>query len=864
MLQLRTLTCDRRTEPFGLAHEDPVFGWMLESDLPNTLQIAYHLRILSENRMVWDSGKQMCEESVNIPYEGNALLPHADHAVHLTVWDNHGQTAELQSRFYTGKLHEPWQGTWIGSGNRNDRENRLPVEIFRKTVALSRSVTRAVLYVSALGIYEAMLNGVKVGEAWFTPGYTSYAHTVQFQAYDLTPCLQEGDNTLDVWLANGWYCGTIIKRNNFYGNRRALCAEIHLTYSNGESEVLASDETWHWTSDGPIRQADFYNGEMVETAREMESGWQWQPVRICRALKLPALVPQRGAFVHCCQEMTPMEQHQDGAGRAVFDMGQNFSGVVRLEVLTKPGDVITVRHAEILDNAGALYTENLRSAKARSIYHCDREEHRMLTPRFTFMGFRYVEVGGIDPERILSVTGLVLSSDNPQIGSFSCSDPLVNRLQENIRWGQLSNFVDIPTDCPQRNERVGWTGDIALFASTACFNADIRLFLDKWLTDVRAEQSRNGCIPFTVPDAHAFTPFRMATAGWGDAAILVPWAVWLAYGDKAALRRQYASMKAWLEAERRAASFLSFGYRRYIWSFGFQFGDWCAPGETVKQWMAKGKWLATAYIANSAHIMHRVACVLGEQGDAERYWRLHARIKDAFQQAFLKEDGTLTGDFQSAYVCALHFDLLPEEMREQAAERLAGLVEANNGCLATGFLGTPYLPFALGDAGKVREAYSLLLNTKAPGWLYTVKAGGTTIWERWDALDENGGMRTDIGISDMVSFNHYAYGAVGDWFYRRICGLESDWEQAGYKYFTVRPQPDPRFSYAEGCHQSPYGNIRVRWEREHTRSVAPYTLHVQVPPNTTARVVLPDGKTDTVGSGTHVWSFTLPPPPRQE
>ena len=835
MLRISQMTCDGK--------QAPSFGWKLESDEPGCMQASYRLEVLAAGKPLWESGAVQSGQSVHVPYGGAGLPPHTLCTARVCVTDTHGQSARAQTEFYTGKMEEPWQARWIATDKINDKENGLPAEIFQKTFTPAKTPRRATLYASALGIYEASLNGAPVSGEFFAPGYTEYGSHVQYQAYDVTGLLRPGENRLRFTLANGWYLGSISMKNNRYGDRRALIAELRLEYADGQAETHGSGPDWQWTADGPVRYADFYNGQVTDMAFTDEDKWQWQAARLFRG-KTPKLVQRIGPPVTVWRETAPVDITPQGEG-LIVDFGQNMAGVLRLR-LRGNGQWVTVRHAELLDNKGLLYTQNLRLAKAELRIHTRRGETEYL-PKFTFMGFRYAEITGIAREDILEITALALSSEMAETGRFQCSNALVNRLQENIVWGQRANFIEIPTDCPQRNERLGWTGDIAVFSSTAAFNADVSRFLRKWLADLRFAQ-RRGRIPFTIPDSRAFFPWAVVTAGWGDASTMVPWAAFLAYGDLRALEECYGSMAAFFEAERRAAARHRFGWRKYLWQYGFQFGDWCAPEEGYLQWAAKKRWLATAYYANSAAIMSQAAAALGKTEDAARYAAIREKIEKAFCRAYLTDNGRLTGDFQSAYVCALYFGLLPESARKAAADRLAALIKENKGCLCTGFLGTPYIAFALSDNGHVKEAYDLLLNEACPGWLYTVKAGGTTVWERWDALDENGAIRHDIGISNMVSFNHYAYGAVGDWFYRRVCGLEAT--RPGYRHFTVSPQPDSRFSYAETSYESLYGRIFVRWELEGEA----FKLSCAVPANTTATVLLPDGTARELGSGEYEFS----------
>lgn len=716
---------------------------------------------------------------------------------------------------------------WIGSGRKNDRGNTLPPELFRKSFPLEHIPPKAELRISAMGIYEARINGQRVGEDWFTPGYTHYESYLQYQTYDVTALLRTGKNTLDVLVANGWWLGRLGSKNNRYGSCRGVAAELRL-----DGRAVVTDESWQVTADTPERFADFYDGETIDLTRTDEAGWRFEPVRLLDG-RLPVLRKHYGAYVREERRLAPVSQRG-----GVYDFGQNHAGVLRLAVEAPRGTVITVRHSEILDRDGRLFTKNLRSAKATLTLICGRDGLNEFSPRFTFMGFRYVELKATRAVSVRSIESAVLTSDCPVTGAFSCSNELLDRLYRNVQWGQSSNFIDIPTDCPQRDERMGWTGDIAVFAETACMNRNIHDFMDKWLTDLRLYQRKNGTLPVTVPENRTYEPFpySIPTAIWGDAATMVPWAVYRAYGDRELLARQYESMKAYAEAELRVACR---GKHPWLWDNNlFQYGDWCAPGEGVRQWKRKGAYTSTAFLLNSVNIVRQAARDLGKEEDAARFADAAAEIKAAFEKYCVLPGGRLTGDFQTNYVVALYFGLAPEDKRPLLAKRLAELVRANGHRIATGFAGTPYLLFALADNGYAEDAYKVLLNEECPGWLFTVKAGATTMWERWDALAADGSIRADA-MPDMVSFNHYAYGAVGAFFYRRILGIEA--AEPGYRSFRVRPVPGGGLTCAKGRVQ----DIAAGWKIENGM----FVLDVTVPEGKTAEIVLPGGAAHSVGSG---------------
>jgi len=734
-------------------------------------------------------------------------------------------------------------GKWIGSGKQNDKHNSLPPELFRKQIHIRENLSYATLCITAMGIYEANLNGQKVGNAWFTPGYTHYESYVQYQSYDVTGMLRIGENTLDVTVANGWWLGRIGAKNNNYGDRRGLLAALHLVYEDGSTQIIGTDESWMVTQDTPVRFADFYNGETIDLSCTEES-WKFQPAQVL-SCRVPEVKPHIGTFVTEDQRLTPVKKQ----GK-IYDFGQNHAGVIRLVVRAAKGTIITIRHAEILGNDGKLFTKNLRRAKQTLTLTCGKNDINEFLPKFTFMGFRYAEVSSTAPIKIQKIESIVLTSYCKPIGNFSCSDEKLNRLQQNVQWGQCSNFLEIPTDCPQRDERMGWCGDIAVFAQTAAFNRDISLFMKKWLNDLRLYQRPNGTIPVTIPENKTYqpTPFPVPIAIWGDAATMVPWAVYRAYGDKELLAEQYDSMKAYTDSVTRAAARFSKGKKQHLWNNNpFQYGDWCAPGESVGKWKKKGKYLSTCFYANSVDIMQKSAKALGKKEDEAYYADLLAKIKDAFASLCVLPDGRLSSEFQSYYACALYFALIPEDKKAAAAKRLAELVRQGEYKIQTGFAGTPYILFALADNGYIEDAYRLLQNEACPGWLYTVNAGATTMWERWDALGADGSIRTDT-IPDMVSFNHYAYGAVGDFFYHRVLGLEP--VTAGYQEFAVKPIPGGTLTWAEGSLETAYGKIQIRWERKDDH----LNLNLTVPENTVCTVTMPNGNIHQVTGGNYQYS----------
>jgi alpha-L-rhamnosidase len=858
MIKITDLTCEYFTNPLGIGVTGPRLSWKLHSEWRGARQTACQVRaadnpvdLVVGKNLSWDTGKVASEQSLHNPYGGPAL--HSGQRVYwqARVWDGDLVSDWSAPAFWEMGLLEgnDWQAMWITPDWEDDPATPQPGPVLRRAFTLDGPVKTARVYVTSLGLYELHLNGQRVGDGLLTPGWTSYDHQLQYQAYDVTETLQAGENAFGVMLGDGWFRGQLgfEGRRNTYGDRLALLLQMHVTYTDGRRAIVASDEGWRATT-GPIRMADIYNGEIYDACLELD-GWDrpvyedsaWKGVRrLDRGLQM--LVAQTAPLIRRQEEIHPIRMIRSPKGEVIFDFGQNMVGWVRLNVQGPAGTTITLRHAEVLDQEGNFYTENLRAAKQVMQYTLKGAGDEIFEPHFTFFGFRYIAVEGFPGEPALdNFSGIVVHSDTRPTGSFACSNPLINQLQHNIVWGQKSNFVDVPTDCPQRDERLGWTGDTQVFIRTACFNMHVAAFFTKWLRDLKADQRPDGSVPFVIPDPPARGEgarrgmLNAGSSAWSDAAVICPWIIYLCYADKRLLEEQYPSMAGWVNY------MVSQADADLVWRKGFHFGDWLdyrGHSPLIPSPVTNNELISTAFFAYSTDLVAQAARELGKKEDAEKYAELAARVKAAFKAEFVSASGRVGPNTQTAYVLALHFDLLPEELRPQAAARLAEEVRKANYHLTTGFVGTPYLCHVLSRYGQTEMAYELLNQESYPSWLYPVKKGATTIWERWDGIKPDGSFQ-DAGMN---SFNHYAYGAIGEWLYRVVAGIEIDPGEPGYKHVLFQPQPGGGLTSARAILDSPYGKVASSWEL----SEADFRLTVTVPPNAWATVRLPAGSLDEV------------------
>ena len=837
------LLTENQVNPVSIDIVQPRFSWQLKGGKRNIQQTAFEIKVLQKNTAVWSSGKVASAQSVLLPYAGTALQSGRQYSWQVKVWDNNGKASlwSTAAFFKMGMLNAAdWKAKWLEAGFAEDSINR-PAQYFRKPFGVNKKIQSAYAYITAHGMYEAQINGKRVGDYYLTPGWTSYNNRLQYQVYDVTSLLKNGANAVGVVAANGWYRGYLAwnDNKNIYGKKLAILFQMEIEYTDGTTQTITSDESWK-SATGAIRYAEIYNGEIYD-ARQEKNGWSnamyndnnWSGVKTVAADKA-VLVATYNEPIKKQEIFKPVKILKTPKGELVADFGQNLTGWATLKIKGKTGDTINLFHTEVLDKAGNFYTDNLRAAKQQNTFILKGGDEEFFEPHFTFQGFRYIKIEGLTGElKTENISAVALYSAMPPTGTFTSSNALINQLQHNIQWGQRGNFLDVPTDCPQRDERLGWTGDAQVFSRTATFNFGVNNFFAKWMKDVALDQQPNGSVPFVVPNV--LGPNAGGSAGWADAATIIPWNVYLAYGDKQILIDQYSSMKAWVGYMEKAS-------KNNLWNTGFHFGDWLFyrpfDDNDGRSAVTDKYLIAQCFFAYSTQILFNTATVLGKTADAEYYKNLLQKIKTAFVNEYVTPYGNLVSGTQTAYVLALHFDMLPEALQKNAAEKLVTNIKNYGDHLTTGFLGTPYLCHVLSRFGYTDVAYKLLLQETYPSWLYPVKMGATTIWERWDGIKPD----STFQVPSMNSFNHYSYGAIGDWMYRVMAGLDTDESEPGYKHIIIKPHVGGGFKNAAATLQTYYGTASSGWKIITDKIL----FDVEIPPNTTATIYLPAKATEAI------------------
>ncbi|RYY54375.1 MAG: alpha-L-rhamnosidase [Chitinophagaceae bacterium] len=756
----------------------------------------------------------------------------------------------LQAQVSRAAAAPVWTASWIENDSPEDKAVR-PAQYYRKVFDATKKIRSATLSVTAHGVYEAALNGKRIGNDYMQPGWTSYAKRLQYQQYDVTALVQKGSNCLGVTVGNGWYRGSLgwgEDNTNRWGKKTGLLGQLDIVYSDGSKLSIPTDASWK-TGNGPILENEIYHGETIDARLDLgdwnkpsynDAGWK---TAVTATYNNSILIPTINEPIRKHETFKPVRIITTPKGEKVIDFGQNLVGWVTVKATGKAGEKISIRHTEVLDRDGNFYTENLRSARATAHYFLSGKGTETFEPHFTFYGFRYIKIDGY-PGEILpeNFTAVALYSDMKPTGSFSCSDTLLNQLQHNITWGQRGNFLDVPTDCPQRDERLGWTGDAQAFFRTAAYNYNVKAFFSKWLKDVAADQRPDGAITHVVPDV---LNGEAGSSGWADVATIIPWQMYEIYGDKKVLEDQYTSMVNWVGYMQKHTDSAD------LFHYGWHFGDWLSyrPGDDGGTDAVTDKAeISQCFYAHSVQLLINAAQVLGKQDDVSTYSKLLKRIKDAYNREYVTGSGRLVSNTQTSYVLALQFDMLPEAQRPKAAAYLADNISRYNNHLTTGFLGTPYLCHVLSKNGYAALAFTLLKQETFPSWLYPVKKGATTIWERWDGIKPDGSFQN----AGMNSFNHYAYGAIGDWMYQNIAGIQS--AAPGYSKIIIKPLIGAGITWAEGKFESVNGTISSKWKIENGK----LQLDVAIPKGSTAVIHVPDagGKNylvKEVGAGT--WHF---------
>jgi alpha-L-rhamnosidase len=848
-VKISHLKTNHIVNPLGFAIQKPTFSWIVE-DTDDTVQTAAQVLVSYDcnfERIIFDSGKV---DGINsLAYSPPiSLQPRTRYFWKVRVWGESEHAESDIAWFETAKMDEPWQAAWITP---DWEDNRVHPILYRYFELPERAVT-ARAYICGLGLYHLELNGKKAGNEYFTPYCNAYDQWIQYQTFDISDQLTVGQNLISVMLGNGWYKGRYGANGGtvaFYGDRFALICELHITLENGDELIIITDPSWK-AQPSPVIESDIFDGETYDAripkaVSRSENGSAVKQL----ALDKSRLEARRSLPVCINEQIKPRAVLHTPAGETVLDMGQNMTGWLRFKTSAPAGTRLHFQFGEVLQD-GSFFRDNLRTAKAEYIYIADGTE-AIVDPYFTFFGFRYVKVSGwVGDLSIDDFTGCVVYSQMETTGEIETSNPKVNQLFRNAMWSQKGNFLDIPTDCPQRDERLGWTGDIQVFSGTACFNMDSAAFLAKFAYDLAKEQAKiGGMVPHIVPMANLN---KGGSSAWGDVATILPWNLYEFYGDVAILEAQFDSMRGWVDYIKRIDD--TSGGRR-LWTEGEHFGDWLAldaPDPSSRKGGTSHDFIASAFYCYSARLVAKAANVLGKAEVAEAYARLSAEIKAAIQKEFFTPTGRLAVPTQTGYLLALFMDLIPDEHRERVQNDLIERIKQDNIHLRTGFVGTPYLCRVLSNIGANDLAYKLLLNEDFPSWLYAVNLGATTIWERWNSLNPDGSIRSpkpnaldpdgSSRSAKMNSLNHYAYGSIVEWMFRDMCGLNptsGEGAVTGFRSARIAPKPDKSLQWARALYRSAAGVYESGW---HIDEAGLLTIEIVIPFNASAQVVLPDAQ----------------------
>lgn len=912
MSEIRNVKCENKYNPLNVDVKYPRFSWQIASNEKNIFQKSYQIIVKKDNEILWDSQVVENRQTFGIAYAGVELVSRTSYVYTVEAVLSNGEIVCSEENTFETVLFDnsEWQAKFIEPdklpgldfdpleeckkkwyefiqkmmqgemGEFFDTDAYLksqpsnpyyPAVMMYRKFTLPDAAQKARIYMTAHGIYEFYINGVSASDVMLAPEFTTYDKILKYQVYDVTALLKAGDNAILVTVADGWYKGKIASGCGCeYGDNPGLLLEMDVTCTDGSTHKIMSDEEFRFSYDGPIQRADLYNGQTIDARKEIPgfatTGMDvsdWKPLHIVEQ-DMGVLAAQTDAPIRTLEELEAVEVVVNDKGETIVDFGQGFAGHIRVTGINgEPGTEIVFEHTEQLDKDGCfIYPFANGEQKQKDIYILSGKGNESFEPTMTYHGFRYVRI--ISEKSIEwkkeQFKGIVVGTDNVITGDFSCSDERLNRLQKNILWSQMSNMIGIPTDCPTR-EKAGWTGDVYVYGRTSCFNQDLLPFYEEWLKSVRAEQMENGGVQNTVPLIKNYVQqLGGASTGWGDVTVELPWQLYQVYGDKKILEENYAAMKKWQsylehEAETgiaQGAEALSGRARenqQYLLNTGFHFGDWLVPSVKNEAGFADGPassfltgfTVATAIYADTTEKLGKIAKILGDDQEAERCRKLAARIREAFEETYLHEDGTLENDMQGLYVLALKMNMVSEKYRPALLKRLVEKIRENDGCMDCGFLSVPHILDVLADNGRKEEAYNLLYQEKCPSWLYEVKQGATTMWESWNAIRED-------GRRDGCSFNHYAFGCVGDWIYRNILGIRS--LEPGYAKVEIAPDFSCGLDAARGHYDSIHGRIAVDWKKE---ADAKISVRTQIPANVEA-VIRVGCVEKNVGSGVYEFS----------
>jgi alpha-L-rhamnosidase len=885
-IKLTGLKCEYLTNPMGIDVPEPRLSWKTEAvthDIFNLKQKAYQVLVATQPQKLsdteadlWNSGKIESDADIQVAYQGKTLTSQQKCYWKVKVWSNkNDNTWSEVGTWSMGLLKESdWKANWIGDkpdliqkayieflnnydpNKRASMKNIRPVPpsspMFRKTFTVKYAIRDACLYVSALGYYEMGLNGNKVGDHVLAPEWTDYNKRVQYQVYDVSKNLRIGTNVLSSILGDGWYLGMLgptkwhndYPRRGVYGNDRRFIAQLVINYTDGTNQVVGTDESWKMNTAGFILSADNFLGQKMD-AGKIPSGWKnadfddasWENAYVDRAVR-KKLEAQKNEPVRVYKYVSPVSMAPLG-DKYIVDFGQNLTGWTQLKIKGRKGSVIKVRHGEMLQDDGSLYTANLAAALQEDEFILSGQND-VFEPNFTYHGFRYIEISGLvnAPNKDM-IRACAVSSDPEVTGSFECSNPKLNQLWNNILWTQRNNMTSVPTDCPQRDERMGWMGDAQVFCQSSMFNMDMAAFYTKWVKDIRDAQSSRGTFPDIAPHANKPDIRFSNSPAWSDAGIIIPWRMYENYGDTELLRQHYDAMKRYIQNIRKQNP-------DFLWvnDVGNQYGDWLnantiiAEGYSNKRGEVPKEVLATAFYANSVRLFFQIANILGYEKDVKEYTELFENIRLKFNEAYVDKDGRIKGNTQSAYALALNFDLLPESVQIQAFNHLVECIEEYDYRISTGFITTIMMMKELVKWGRIDIAYKFLESERLPSWIYSINQGATTIWERWDGYVKGRGFQ-DAGMN---SFDHYSIGAVCEWMNRIILGINPDDKHPAYKHFIIQPQPGGTITWAKGSYNSIRGLIVSEWKMEKDL----FILHVEIPANTSATVIVPSDRKELI------------------